>query len=320
MGKETGIAWTTHTYNPWWGCMKVSPGCTNCYAESWDHRTGGGHWGPLAPRRFFSDKHWREPERWNKAALEAGERRRVFCASMADVFEDRPDLVAPRARLFDLIQRTPGLDWLLLTKRPQNLLAMLPWMAGIATDSPRAVTGELVAASKPWPNVWLGTTAEDQERADERIAHLVSVPAVVRFLSCEPLLSPLALQGDFTMLRSPLGGEVIHHKSYLRGPAGDVRVDWVIAGCESGQDKRPASASWFQGLRDQCARAGVAYFLKQAMTEHGPAVYPGTGAFRPELVTIGTGSSVKRDQVVEAPYLDGRQHLEVPKPRMEVAA
>lgn len=315
MGKETGIGWTDHTFNPWWGCMKVSPGCANCYAETWDHRTGGHHWGPLAPRRMFSDKHWNEPRRWHHAAVEAGERRRVFCASMADVFEDRPDLVAPRHRLFDLIQETPGLDWLLLTKRPQNLVRMLPWMQNVDPDGPRSSTGELLTARAPWPNVWLGTTTEDQERADERVPHLVSIPAVVRFLSCEPLLGPLALQGEFRMGVKHRDGEAIHHKSYLRGVAGDVRVDWVIAGCESGQDKRPAYASWFMSLRDQCARAGVAYFLKQAMVEHGPAVYPSKHAHRPELVSIGTGSSVKRDQVVEAPYLDGRQHLEVPTPR-----
>jgi protein gp37 len=95
MGKETAISWTHHTFNPWWGCQRVSPGCTNCYAETFDKRIGGKHWGPTAPRRFFGPKHWAEPLKWARAAAKAGERHRVFCASMADVFEDRPELIEP---------------------------------------------------------------------------------------------------------------------------------------------------------------------------------------------------------------------------------
>lgn len=121
MGKDTGITWTDSTFNPWWGCEKVSPGCTNCYAATFDKRVGGDHWGAKAGRRFFGDKHWREPEKWNRDAAKSGERHRVFCASMADVFEDRDDLVQPRIRLFHLISETPNLDWLLLTKRPENI-------------------------------------------------------------------------------------------------------------------------------------------------------------------------------------------------------
>lgn len=302
MGKETGIEWTDHTFNPWWGCQRVSPGCERCYAETWDRRVGGGHWGPIAPRRFFKDAHWNEPRRWDKTAAANGVRARVFCASMADVFEDRPDLVAPRARLFQLIAETPRLDWLLLTKRPQNLVAMLPWRP----DPPGA--GDSLSWGKPWPNVWVGTTVEDRRRATERIPVLAQVPAVVRFLSMEPLLEEVDLTPylwDWSVSADP-------------PPTG--AIDWIIAGCESGQDKRPAYAAWFRRLRDQAFKAGVAYFLKQAMPERGPAVYPGTGAFRPELVSIGKGSKVKRDEVVTAPYLDGVQHLAFPTPRLEVAA
>jgi protein gp37 len=176
MGKDSAIQWTHHTFNPWWGCTRVSPGCTNCYAETFARRVGV-KWGPQAERRVFGDKHWNEPLKWNREAEKAGERRRVFCASMADVFEDRPELEAERAKLWLLIAQTPSLDWLLLTKRPEKMSWMAPphW-------SPR------------WPsNVWAMTTVEDQQRAEERLPALKAIPAVVRGLSVEPLLGPLVL-------------------------------------------------------------------------------------------------------------------------------
>lgn len=156
LGKSTPIEWTDHTFNPWWGCTKVSPACDHCYAEAWDKRTGGDHWGPHSNRRTFGDKHWNEPLRWDRAAAEAGARRRVFCASMADVFDN----AAPEnalSRLWQLVRSTPWLDWQLLTKRPQNIRTMLPpdWGEGYA-------------------NVWLGTTTENQEEADRRVVHLSS--------------------------------------------------------------------------------------------------------------------------------------------------
>ncbi len=120
MAKNSQIEWTHHTFNPWWGCTKVSSACDNCYAELWAKRMGHQLWGTAAPRRFFGDKHWQEPLMWNEEAGLASRRERVFCASMADVFE-RSDLDAQRARLWQLIQSTPNLDWLLLTKRPQNV-------------------------------------------------------------------------------------------------------------------------------------------------------------------------------------------------------
>ena len=128
MGKTTGISWTDHTFNPWWGCVKVSPGCQRCYAETWDKAKGGGisHWGPTAPRRFFGDKHWAEPLAWNRAAERDGVRRRVLCGSMCDVFEHRPDLGDHRFCLYSLIEQTPMLDWLLLTKRPENVMDFVP--------------------------------------------------------------------------------------------------------------------------------------------------------------------------------------------------
>lgn len=174
MAKETKLEWVHHTFNPWWGCVKLSPACKNCYAEAWAKRVGSRVWGDNADRRFFSDKHWREPLRWNRDAAAAGERRRVFCASMADVFELRSELDPWRVKLAGLIEATPQLDWLLLTKRHSLVQQLAPW--------------------NEWPaNVWLGMTVENQEWARQRIPRLIEIPAAVRFLSCEPLLGPLDL-------------------------------------------------------------------------------------------------------------------------------
>ena len=176
MAKNSKIEWTTHTFNPWWGCVKISPACKHCYAEAWSKRVGQEVWGISADRRFFGDKHWAEPIRWNLVAKLADNRVRVFCASMADVFEDRRDLDVWRERLWSLIVATPHLDWLLLTKRPERVSCLVPW-------------------KNDWPeNVWLGTTIENQEAACERLPQLVSIPASVRFISAEPLLGPIDLK------------------------------------------------------------------------------------------------------------------------------
>ncbi|HKR88737.1 MAG TPA: phage Gp37/Gp68 family protein [Phenylobacterium sp.] len=175
MVKNSRIEWTTHTFNPWWGCVKLSPACKHCYAEAWSKRVGQDIWGVNADRRFFGEKHWAEPLKWNRDAIAAGERPRVFCASMADVFEDRSDLDPARAKLWKLIEQTPSLDWLLLTKRPDRVTVTTPW-------------------GQAWPhNVWLGTTVEDQEWAEKRLPALEAIPARVRFISAEPLLGPLDL-------------------------------------------------------------------------------------------------------------------------------
>ena len=172
MGQYSTIEWTTHTFNPWWGCTKVSDGCKNCYAESLSKRYGHNVWGPKNARRLLSDAHWRQPLSWNKEAMENGKRYKVFCASMADVFEE----AAPEGqleRLWELIANTPGLDWQLLTKRPERIVDSLPsdWGQG-------------------YENVWLGTSVED-ERVIHRIESLIRVPAAIRFLSLEPLIGPL---------------------------------------------------------------------------------------------------------------------------------
>lgn len=228
MGKETAIEWTHHTFNPWWGCVRVSAACDHCYAETWAKRLGEVVWGPKSDRRFFGDAHWKEPLKWNAEAAAQGIRKRVFCASMADVFENRPDLVPHRQRLLDLIDQTPHLDWLLLTKRIHLVKKQLP--KGYKFPS----------------NVWLGTTVENQAEANKRIRHLLefSTPAV-RFLSCEPLLGPLDLE------------------AFLVKNENGIRVDWVIAGGESGPGARPMEPQWPEDLRKQCSAAKVAFHFKQ---------------------------------------------------------
>lgn len=172
MGSKTGIQWTDRTFNPWWGCAHVSPGCVHCYAETLAARYGNDVWGAKAPRRFFGEKHWAEPLRWNQEAEREGQHQRVFCASMADIFEPRADLDPWREKLWALIAGTPWLDWQLLTKRPEEVAGMVPW-------------------GFDWPaNVWLGTSVENQEWADRRIPILQEIPARLRFLSCEPLVGP----------------------------------------------------------------------------------------------------------------------------------
>lgn len=175
MGEISKIPWTNATFNPWLGCQKISPGCAHCYAESQHKRMPFGNlWGPDAERHVTSDDYWRQPLKWNAAAEKTGERRRVFCGSMCDVMEDLPELEPIRHRLYSLICQTLSVDWLLLTKRPENFRRFLPeaWLR------------------KPMPNVWLMTTIES-DRFYERADALVSVPAVVHGLSLEPLLGPL---------------------------------------------------------------------------------------------------------------------------------
>jgi len=219
MGSYSKIEWTTHTFNPWWGCTKVSDGCKFCYAETLSNRYGHDVWGPKKNRRLMSDQHWQGPLRWNREAERLGTRYQVFCASMADVFEEH----APEGqleRLWSLIRQTPSLDWQLLTKRPHRIAESLPndWGSG-------------------YSNVWLGTSIED-ERVLERVEHLAGVPALVRFLSVEPLIGPIR--------HLPLGG-----------------MDWVIVGGESGARARPLKKEWVIDIRRQCGEAHVAFFFKQ---------------------------------------------------------
>lgn len=233
MAENTKIEWTDHTFNPWEGCQKVGPGCDNCYAETRNARYAGGqaiNWGPGAPRRRTSASNWNKPLMWNKNAdafmAKHGRRQRVFCASLADVFDNAVDL-SWREDLFQLIADTPNLDWLLLTKRIGNVPAM-------------------VAIIQGWmpPNVWLGATITNQMEAERDIPKLLELPARVRFLSMEPLLGPVDIV------------------PYIHSDVGNT-VDWVIVGGESGPGARLMHPSWAQGLRDQCEAAGVPFLFKQ---------------------------------------------------------
>ncbi|PZR17547.1 MAG: hypothetical protein DI536_04330 [Archangium gephyra] len=276
MGENSGIQWTTHTFNPWVGCQRVSPGCTNCYAETYDKRVGGGvdpadgkkklRWGPLAPRVSTARENWNKPEKWNRAAAAAGERHRVFCSSLADVFEDRPELVPRRAQLFRLIEKTPNLDWLLLTKRPQNIRRMLTETAKL-TESAALAAWHL--HDVPMPNVWFGTTVEDQQRANERVPELLKVPAVVRFLSCEPLLERVVLprfclcgcgKTVETVMAEP---SPLNREQREDGMKTGLGIDWIIIGGESGQKARPFDLSWARELVQAARVSGAAPFVKQ---------------------------------------------------------
>ncbi len=233
MGEHSAIEWTDHTFNPWEGCTRVSPGCANCYAEARDRRfTGGAHWGPGAPRRVTSPANWKLPLRWNRAAEKAGVRYKVFCGSLCDVFDPE----APEgawAWLRSLIIATPHLDWLLLTKRPENITGLDPLWIGVQE------------------NVWLGTTVESPDQL-HRVDDLLKIPARVRFLSVEPMLGPVDL-ASWLGHRYDHGG-MVHECS---------GVDWVICGGESGPKARPMHPDWARSLRDQCAEAGVPFLLKQ---------------------------------------------------------
>jgi protein gp37 len=242
-----GTRYRGMTFNPWWGCTKVSPACKHCYAERLAARFNRGEWTPTGDRAPASEATWAEPLAWNRKAQKLGVRLKVFCASMADVFEDRADLDPLRERLWRLIAATPHLDWLLLTKRPD---VMVRW-----------------AKTHPWPgNAWAGTTVESQEWADRRIPALLQVPAPVRFLSCEPLLGAVALQG----LAPGESMQTDLYREWLTatGPSSypyreNGGIHWVIAGGESGPNARPSHPDWFRSLRDQCAAAGVPFHFKQ---------------------------------------------------------
>lgn len=259
MSTKTGIEWADHTFNPWWGCEKVSEACRSCYAETFANRfpRSRGLWGPDSERKVASEKVWGDPIRWNEAARRAGVRRRVFCASMADVFEDRRELDKHRGRLWKLIEATPSLDWLLLTKRPENFEKLTPW---------RWLDGGIPK------NVWAGTTVENQARAEERIPRLLEIPARVRFLSCEPLLGEIDLSAWLGSMTHP------DPKRWWVPEVGEPDfvpgIHWVIVGGESGSDARPMHPEWARLLRHECQAARVPFFFKQ------------WGEWRPKLAKV----------------------------------
>lgn len=348
MAENSSIEWCDHTFNPVRGCTKISPGCANCYAAREAKRFPGirGVWGDAGTRVVAVPSAWNEPLRWNREAERrrvrelhsvppgkphAWQRPRVFCASLADIFEDWkgelrfPASIAPggytvarwdgrqlvrelddsadrqglepatmdhvRQELFELIRLTPELDWLLLTKRPGNVMRMVPesWRE----EFPR--------------NVWMGTTVEDQQRADERLPVLLSIPARVRFLSCEPLLGPVDLfsacfnDPDDSLEEKTRFG--LNHRGLRFG------ADWVIAGGESGPGARPMHPDWARSLRDQCQAAGVPFLFKQ-----WGEWCPGHNEALP-MKTMGPGVILTRfGKKAAGRKLDGREWNEFPNP------
>lgn len=252
MAENTKIQWTDHTFNPWRGCTKVSPGCDHCYAETMSKRNQSvlGVWGKYGTRVIASDAMWKEPLRWNREAEALGVRKKVFCASLADVFESRDTMpenswsavAQARLRLFQLIDSTKNLDWLLLTKRPENIASILREEISLGTY------GEDWNFADHMPNVWLGTTVENQKSADIRIPELLKVPAAVRFLSIEPMLGPVDfMNADGDGWRGGMTGA----------------IHWVIVGCESGKNGRRMERKWTENIVEQCKAAGVPVFVKQ---------------------------------------------------------
>lgn len=288
MGEKTKISWADHTFNPWRGCTKIAAGCDNCYAERMAKRNPAvlGEWGDDGTRALAAEAYWRLPEKWNADAGRDGVRRRVFVGSLMDVFEDRLEWVDERARLFEVICDCLHLDWLLLTKRPRDAFDILDRFQFVA-----------------WPHLWLGTSASTHADANANISALLAIPAVVRFLSLEPLLEEVDLRTTWDEERMFCGkcghvgkcgdtyevdsdtpddpdeewpicpecggtnlGGFASYASMGVWPLEDrpfPPLDWVIVGCESGPGARPCKLEWLRSIRDQCRDAGVPLFVKQ---------------------------------------------------------
>jgi protein gp37 len=303
MAENTKIEWATHTFNPWMGCTKASPACKHCYAErDFDHRLKQVQWGPNGTRVLTGIENWSKPVKWNREAKEKEVRHRVFCASLADVFEswDGPIVnsagkklgicgrcgINPvstsipsgseacgkcgswfnaltmddvRTRLFALIDATPNLDWLLLTKRPENIKKMIPCRTDTSCDGDCADCSLDGSRCRSRKNIWLGCSVENQEYADKRIPELLRCRDLspVLFLSCEPLLGGLEIQ-PFLSLDAT---ECCPGCDEIGCNCG--AIDWVIAGGESGPQARPTDPEWFRSLRNQCQAAGVPLLFKQ---------------------------------------------------------
>lgn len=304
MSENSNIEWTDHTWSPWDGCTKVSPGCKNCYAEARDKRhliEDVDHWGKGAPRRLRKD--WNSPIKWNKEAAtkscgfcdydeaegeliqqcsKCARRPRVF-PSVCD-WLDAEVPVEWLARFLQLIHDTPHLDWLLLTKRPENfgerILRALAHVEGIDYESADAWEGDANTECGQWlndwssddatppHNVWVGTSVEDQTRANQRVPALLKIPARVRFLSVEPLLGPVRLEhidaeGSGSAEWCQIDALTGRQTDMGRPCPGVPKLDWVIVGGESGRGARSCNVDWVRSIVTQCADAGVACFVKQ---------------------------------------------------------
>lgn len=315
MGTNSKIEWTDHTFNPWRGCTQVAAGCEHCYAERQSKRNPGvlGIWGPRGTRVRAADAHWRLPLKWDRAAAAAGVRQRVFCASLADVFEDWPGSVTNsdgerlsrdewgrhttagypdpwttlddlRRDLFALIDATPWLDWILLTKRPENVRRM--WVeAPVPRSEERDSRSSPLAPRSFRPNVWLVTSIATQADADKNIPELLRCRDLVSVLgvSAEPLLAPVDLHFDACWLRDDC---------YTLGE----RLDWVICGGESGPHARPLHPEWARSLRDQCQATGVPFFFKQWGEWREGIVGPYVGERNPACLLHRSGRFLSREE------------------------
>lgn len=344
MGENSKIEWCDHTFNPWLGCTKVSEGCAHCYAENSTparvlRHQGHETWGKGSTRSLTSEDYWKQPLKWNRDAASAWEnwtravdavagdsgpmptRPRVFCASLADWLDDQVP-IEWLVRLLALIMHTPQLDWLLLTKRPENFqprlaqaLQLFPRNCLTEDESLLRVRIEIMLsgwASQQYThprlgceNYWIGTTVENQARADERIPILLSIPAKVRFLSCEPLLGALELLDIET-------GWPFYDIEGLR------TLHWIIAGGESGPKARPMHPAWARTLRDQCADARVPFLFKQwgnwACVSEGPLLADTTErpkpwqAMRGDDIVMGNALMRNVGKAKAGRLLDGHEH------------
>lgn len=342
MGDRTGISWTDATWNPIRGCSRISEGCMRCYAERIAERFSG----PGQVFEGFAERGrgWTRkvelipeqlavPLRWKRG-------RRIFCSSMTDVFHESLSNEAIAA-VFGVMAACPQHTFQVLTKRAKRMREWFEWVQQesehplstcgrewiSAMDFPvtsRSAAGRATigpGARWPLPNVWLGVSVENQNAADERIPELLATPAAVRFLSCEPLIGPVDLsrwlEGDTRVTdddEDAPDGAIVDGR--LRVGKDWARVDHlhlVIAGCESGPGARPCEVAWLRQLRDQCAAARVAFWLKQARHHVEPGNYPLVGDNHVDVVGAGPGSKRKPSGVIELPYLDGVQHAAFPE-------
>lgn len=305
--EDSAISWTDHTFNCWWGCehasrddpdgidadpAAISEECRSCYAETFDHRLGGRHWGPGAEPRWFGADYWAKPLAWNARAEKRGGRERVFVSSMADWAQRHRDpeinakMDAVRARLWAMIRACPWLDFLLLTKRAERLRELLPW---------HSWPDEIASGGAPWPNVWVGVTAGTR-RSLWRVHRLRQVRAAVRFISAEPLLEHVPADAWDRALRwsfeCPECGDGVKadEDGCCAACGADCQqndgIDWLIVGDESGPRRRPAQLDWVRTAREAALRHGVAFHLKQ-------------------LHVSG--------KKVHLPVLDGRTHPAIPR-------
>lgn len=294
MAENSAIEWTDHTFNPWIGCTKVGSGCDNCYAADLATARLGVPWGVGQPRRHTAASTWKQPRAWDRRAAKLGIRYRVFCASLADVFDNEVP-TEWRADLFALIRETPNLDWLLVTKRISN-------------------AEKMATAAGGWPaNVWLGATIVNQAEADRDVYRLRAITEPrFRFLSIEPLLGAVIL--PFAMRPVAADGST--------RPLNSSGIDWVIVGGESGPNARPMHPDWARSLRDQCKHAEIPFLFKQ-WGEWAPATIDLPSHFLErsgrlhnawdlQPVERGVASVTKVGKRLAGRLLDGVQHDRAP--------